>query len=45
MLEIPEKSTKSINAGFSGKEIDELDSDKQKNYKFIFLRLAEQLFV
>ncbi|HEX7628243.1 MAG TPA: hypothetical protein VF354_04905 [Candidatus Methanoperedens sp.] len=45
MLETPEKSTKSINAGFSGNEIDELDSDEQKKNKYIFMRLAEQLFV
>ncbi len=45
MLDTPEKSTKSIKAVFSGKEIDKPDSDEQKKNKYIFMRLAEQLFV
>ncbi|MFZ3167389.1 MAG: hypothetical protein WA130_07215 [Candidatus Methanoperedens sp.] len=36
-----------LKAGFSGKEIERLDStvNKQKIYKHIFLRLSEQLLV
>ncbi|CAG0989760.1 hypothetical protein METP3_02573 [Methanosarcinales archaeon] len=36
-----------LKAGFSGKEIERLDStvNKQKIYKQIFLRLSEQLFI
>ena len=47
MLETPEQRTKLLKTGFSGNETDRLDSsiNKQKKYKYIFLRLAEQLFV
>ena len=47
MLETPKQRTKLLKTAFSGNEIERLDSsvNKQKNYKYIFLRLAEQLLV